>query len=105
MPDRPLSLVISVRVLPGHRDAFVSGISRHAAASVRGEPGCLRFDVVADSADPDLFWVCEVFADEAALAAHRASPHFAAWQREKAAAVVPGSQVDRGGPLIVSEAR
>ncbi|WP_306367203.1 putative quinol monooxygenase [Nocardiopsis sp. CC223A] len=103
MSDRPLSLVISVRVRPDRRDAFVAGISRHAAASVREEPGCLRFDVTADSADPDLFWVCEVFADEAALAAHRASPHFAAWQQEKAASVVPGSQVDRGGPLLVSE--
>lgn len=104
MSDRPLSLVISVRVLPGRRDAFVAGISRHAATSVRDEPGCLRFDVTADAADPDLFWVCEVFADEAALAAHRASPHFAAWQQEKAASVVPGSQVDRSGPLLVSEA-
>ncbi|CAL9466629.1 (4S)-4-hydroxy-5-phosphonooxypentane-2,3-dione isomerase [Nocardiopsis dassonvillei] len=103
MPAVPVSLVISVRVLPGRREAFVAGISRHAAASVREEAGCLRFDVTADSADPDLFWVCEVFADEAALAAHRASAHFAAWQREKAASVVPGSQVDRGGALLVSE--
>ncbi|MDE3722547.1 putative quinol monooxygenase [Nocardiopsis sp. N85] len=103
MSVSPLSLVISVRVLPGRRDAFVAGISRHAVTSVREEPGCLRFDVTADAADPDLFWVCEVFADESALAAHRASAHFAAWQREKALSVVPGSQVDRHGPLVVSE--
>ncbi len=103
MPAVPVSLVISVRVRPGRRDAFVSGISRHAAASVREEPGCLRFDVTADAADPDLFWVCEVFTDAQALETHRASPRFAAWQREKAASVVPGSQVDRCGPLVVRE--
>lgn len=45
----------------------------------------------------------EVFADEAALAAHRLTPHFLAWQEEKAGLVVPGSQVNRLGPLLVSQ--
>lgn len=99
----PVSLVISVRTLPGRRDAFLRGISRNAASALRDEPGCLRFDVVGDPDDPDSFWVYEVFADSDALAAHRRSPHFLAWQEEKAALVVPGSQVDRHGPLLVSE--
>ncbi|MEU3017126.1 MULTISPECIES: putative quinol monooxygenase [unclassified Nocardiopsis] len=98
----PLALVISIRTLPGRREAFLAGISRNAAHALRDEPGCLRFDVVGDPEDPDSFWVYEVFANEAALDAHRRSPHFLAWQREKAALVVPGSQVDRRGPLVVS---
>ncbi|WP_026119425.1 antibiotic biosynthesis monooxygenase [Nocardiopsis ganjiahuensis] len=99
----PVSLVISIRVRPGSRDAFLAGISRNAARALRDEPGCLRFDVVGDPEDPHAFWVYEVFADEAALAAHRLTPHFLAWQEEKAGLVVPGSQVDRLGPLLVSE--
>ncbi|WP_053616863.1 putative quinol monooxygenase [Nocardiopsis sp. NRRL B-16309] len=103
MPDRSVSLVVSVRVLPGRRADFLTGISRNAVASVRDEPGCLRFDVAADTVDPDLFWVYEVFADQEALEAHRRTPHFLSWQEQKAALVVPGSQSDRLGALLVSE--
>ena len=99
----PVALVISLRVLPGRREAFLSGISRNAAAAVRDEPGCLRFDVVEDGADPDVFRVYEVFADREALLAHRGTAHFLAWQKEKAEVVVPGSQVDHLGALVVSE--
>ncbi|WP_017578928.1 putative quinol monooxygenase [Nocardiopsis valliformis] len=102
-PASPVALVISLRALPGQRAAFLAGISRNASYALRDEPGCLRFDVVGDPGDPDAFWVYEVFADEDALAAHRLTPHFLAWQEEKAELVVPGSQVNRLGPLLVSE--
>ena len=103
MPDRSVSLVISIRVLPGRRADFLTGISRNAVAAVRDEPGCLRFDVAADAVDADLFWVYEVFADRESLEAHRRTPHFLAWQEEKAALIVPGSQSDHLGSLLVSE--
>ncbi|MFD3685289.1 putative quinol monooxygenase [Nocardiopsis sp. NPDC058631] len=99
----PVALVISLRVRPGRRDAFLSGLSRNASAAVRDEPGCLRFDVVEDGTDPDVFWVYEVFADRESLLAHRRTAHFLAWQKEKAEVVDPGSQVDHLGPLVVSE--
>lgn len=101
-PGAPISLVISIRVRPGHRSAFLTGILANASASVRDEPGCLRFDVVADGSDPEVFWVYEVFADEEALRAHRRTPHFSAWQEEKARVTVPGSQEDRLGSLLIS---
>jgi quinol monooxygenase YgiN len=103
VPDRSVCLVISVRVRPGRRADFLTGISRNAVASVRDEPGCLRFDVAADAEDPDLFWVYEVFADHDALEAHRRAPHYLAWQREKAALIVPGGQSDHLGALLVNE--
>ncbi|MFI6578443.1 putative quinol monooxygenase [Nocardiopsis sp. NPDC050513] len=102
MTDRAVSLVVSVRVRPGRRDAFVAGITRNATAAVRDEAGCLRFEVAQDAGDPDLFWVYEVFADEEALRAHRRAPHFLAWREEKADLVVPGSQVDRLGTRVVT---
>ncbi|GAB3475028.1 hypothetical protein GCM10027440_06290 [Nocardiopsis coralliicola] len=88
---------------PGCRDAFLAGIACTAASAPGDEPGCLRFDVSAAPGDPDEFWVYEVFADEAALEAHRRTPHFATWQKEKADLVVPGSQVDRRTALLISE--
>lgn len=99
----PVCLVISIRTLPGRREAFLRGISRNAAHALRDEPGCLRFDVIGDPADENAFWVYEVFADTDALAAHRRAPHFLVWQDEKAELVVPGSQVDRLGSLLLSE--
>lgn len=102
MPN-PVSLVISVRARPGCREAFLEGITRNARAAVRDEPGCLRFAVTADAADPDLFWVHEVFTDRAALEEHRRSPHFLAWQQTKTRVVVAGSQEDHLGLLVVDE--
>ncbi|WP_017603689.1 putative quinol monooxygenase [Nocardiopsis alkaliphila] len=99
----PLCLIISIRTLPGRRAAFLRGISRNAAHALREEPGCLRFDVIGDPEDENAFWVYEVFTDTDALAAHRRTPHFLAWQDEKAELVVPESQVDRLGPLLFGE--
>ncbi|WP_017600812.1 putative quinol monooxygenase, partial [Nocardiopsis lucentensis] len=101
MADQAVALVISIRVSPGRREDFLTGISRNAAAALSDEPGCLRFEVTQDAADPDVFWVYEVFADEEALRAHRRAPHFLAWQEEKAALVVPGSQVDHLGTRVI----
>ena len=55
-----------------------------------------------DLADDHHFVFYELYADEDAVAAHRAAPHFAAWRAAADRCVVPGSQVntlvDRAGP-------
>ncbi len=45
----------------------------------RAETGNLRWDVWRDQADPTRFVLDELYIDNAAVAAHRASPHFAAY--------------------------
>ena len=47
-----------------------------ARGSNEDEPGCLRFDVTVDAANPNRFLLFEEFVDEAAVDAHRAAPHF-----------------------------
>ncbi|HEY1371848.1 MAG TPA: putative quinol monooxygenase [Candidatus Binatia bacterium] len=42
----------------------------------RAEPGNLQYDLWRDHADAGRFVLMELYADEAAVAAHRASPHF-----------------------------
>jgi quinol monooxygenase YgiN len=42
----------------------------------RGEPGCLMFIVHRHRTDPRRFFIYEQYRDDAALEAHRASPHF-----------------------------
>ena len=71
------SLVVQMEVRSGRREEFLAGMAANAEASVRDEPGCLRFDVCSVEADEHRFVLYELYADAAAFAAHKASPHFA----------------------------
>jgi quinol monooxygenase YgiN len=50
-------------------------LSAHSRAT-RAEPGCRHFTAHQDRDDPTRFALFEQYDDEAAFAAHRASPHF-----------------------------
>ncbi|WP_448616477.1 putative quinol monooxygenase [Modestobacter sp. URMC 112] len=74
---------------------FVAGITENARASLRDEPGCLRFDVHQQVDDPTRFVLHEVYVDEDAFyTAHRSAPHYAAWQQVAARCVVPGTHIN-----------
>lgn len=45
-------------------------------APSRSEPGNLRYDLWLDQANPDRFILDELYTDNAAVAAHRETPHF-----------------------------
>jgi (4S)-4-hydroxy-5-phosphonooxypentane-2,3-dione isomerase len=45
---------------------------------VEEEPGTLLYVLHRSREDPDLFWVCELYADDDAFAAHRTSDAMAA---------------------------
>ena len=49
----------------------------HAATCLREEPGCKRFDVNQSREDPTVFLMYELFVDEAAAEAHKATAHIA----------------------------
>ena len=59
-----------------HVEAFDSAIVANATASRDTEPGCRQFDVCRDPADAALFFLYELYDDEAAFQAHLQSPHF-----------------------------
>ena len=44
------------------------------------EPGCARFDVIQQADDPTRFVLVEVYRDGDASAAHKLTPHYAAWR-------------------------
>jgi len=89
-----------MQVRPGRREEFLAGMAANAEASVRDEPGCLRFDVCAAAADEDRFVLYELYADADAFAAHKASPHFAAWRAIAEEVLV--DQVNTPGQLLVT---
>ena len=94
------SLMVQMEVRPGRRAEFLAGMAANAAASVRDEPGCLRFDVCSVGSDENRFVLYELYTDAAAFEAHKASPHFARW-RTVAERVVVG-QVNTPGELLVT---
>jgi quinol monooxygenase YgiN len=75
-----LALWVRVRVKAAGRERFLRAIEVDALGAERDEPGCLRFNVLQDGGDPDVYYFYEVYADEAALERHRATPHYAVWR-------------------------
>jgi (4S)-4-hydroxy-5-phosphonooxypentane-2,3-dione isomerase len=73
-------LIVSAKVKPEQRGRFLEAVEENAVRSVRDEPGCLRYDVVRSNDDPDHYLFYEVYRDEEAFAAHRATDHFARWR-------------------------
>ena len=71
-----IALIVTVNIKPEHRDAVLKGALEDARGSQHDEPGCLRFDVIQDRDDPNRFYFYEIYRDEAALEAHRQTPHF-----------------------------
>jgi len=71
-----LVLLVTVRVKPEHLAEFLPAAWHNAEHAVADEPGCLRFDIIQDREDTHLFRFYEVYKDDAALAAHRQTPHF-----------------------------
>ena len=98
------SLVVQVQVRPDRREEFLAGMDANAEASVRDEPGCLRFDVSSVNDDPHRFFLYELYTDAAAFDAHKASPHFAQWREIAERVLVPGSQVNTAGRLLSTHA-
>jgi len=70
---------VHTRVRPERVDDFLAATLVNARESL-AEPGVLRFDVIQDQADPAHVALTEVYRDEQAPAAHKLTPHYAAWR-------------------------
>ena len=75
-----IALIVTIQIKPEHREAFMESMFGDARGSNNDEPGCLRFDVLQDSEDPNRIFLYEIYKDEAALDAHRQAPHFLKWR-------------------------
>jgi quinol monooxygenase YgiN len=70
-----LLVVAQWQTKPGEDDN-VAGILRSFLPQAQGEPGMQLFLIGRGSDDPSQFLFYELFADEAAFAAHQESNHF-----------------------------
>jgi len=70
------ALVVEFRIKPEQVEAFALAIEENARVSRDTEPGCRQFDVCRDPADAQIFFLYELYDDEAAIQAHLQSAHF-----------------------------
>jgi quinol monooxygenase YgiN len=70
-----LALAVTWEAKPGEGDA-VADLLRRMANAVKSEPGILLFWPHRSAADDRVFFLYELFADEAAFAAHQETEHF-----------------------------
>ena len=68
----------TAKIKPGRLAETLEAGKAHVAGS-RLEPGCLGFDFYANADGSDTFVSVETFRDQAALDAHRETPHFKAF--------------------------
>ncbi len=73
-----VKIVAVLTARPG-KTADLQALLSGMVAPSRAEPGNLRWDVWRDQADARRFVIDELYADDAAIAAHRQTPHFQAY--------------------------
>jgi autoinducer 2-degrading protein len=98
-----LAMWVKVRIKPELRQRFLEAIEADALGSERDEPGCLRFNVLQDQREENVYYFFEVYKDQAALEAHRMMPHYAVWR--SAADTLDGPTEATGCKTIFPTAR
>ncbi len=73
-----ISFTVRLRFRAEDRDE-IAGFLRELALASRREPGCVSYIPHTVESDPDTVLIYEQYRDEAAVEAHRATPHFARW--------------------------
>ena|ERR1700712_1997453 len=79
MTNSLLVIHVQARVHAEQIEAFRAATLANAVES-RKEPGIARFDVVQDRDDPTRFVLVEVYRNDAAPAAHKATTHYETWR-------------------------
>ncbi len=77
---------VDLDIVPSEREKFLSAIEEDAAETIK-EPGCLQFDVLMLTNDPNHLFLYEVYENEAAFRAHRETDYFKRYEATTATMV------------------
>ena len=72
-----ICLVVDFTVRPGTKAQFLDIIREHASKTLEHEEGCLQFEVCDPVEGEHRVFLYEMYADDAALEVHKASPTLA----------------------------
>jgi quinol monooxygenase YgiN len=82
-----------VRMDSAHLESLRAAAVDMMRATRESEPGCLDYAIAIDLAEPNLLRIVERWTDEAALSAHFATPHMAAFNQAMAGAAIQRASV------------
>ena len=99
------AVVVPLKVKPEMREKFLAAALDDSTCSLRDEPGCVRFDVLQDNADPNRFFFYEVYRDEDAFKAHQASAHYPRWRAAAAEVLAEPTNASRCSTVFPKDYR
>jgi (4S)-4-hydroxy-5-phosphonooxypentane-2,3-dione isomerase len=79
MSNSLLIVHVDVSVVPDRVDDFLAATEVNATAT-RQEEGVVRFDVLRDRDETGHVVLVEMYRDDEAATAHKATPHYAHWR-------------------------
>ena len=79
-----IAVIAILRAREGREAEFEAAFSEMAAGVRAGEPGNSLYQLTKSRTEPRAYKVLEIYADQAAVDAHRASDHFKAGGRKLA---------------------
>ena len=78
----PYVILVEFSLRAGMLERFLPLVQANAAASLRDEPGCERFDVLVPEGERDRVLLYEIYRDAASFDAHGRSPHYHEFARQ-----------------------
>lgn len=69
--------LVEINIKPERVDEFLEAFRANHEGALK-EPGNLRFDVLQDPDTPTRFFIYEAYKDDAAVQAHKKTPHYLA---------------------------
>ena len=75
-------VIATLRCKPDRRPAVLVG-ARACIEATRKENGCISYDYVQSTEDPDTLMEVERWTTREALAAHLLTPHLEVWREER----------------------
>ncbi len=79
---KEIGYYVELDIDPAQREEFHINMMTHSEATLKGEKGCLVFDVFVDARNPNRYALFELYADEAAVDEHRFSKQLAKHRTE-----------------------
>ncbi|WP_225204760.1 putative quinol monooxygenase [Novosphingobium huizhouense] len=77
-------IVLGTVRVPVENIAAILPAMERVVEATRAEDGCIAYAYAQDMLEPGLIHIAEKWRDRAALSAHFATPHMAAWAAERA---------------------
>jgi quinol monooxygenase YgiN len=72
---RQVASLVELEIVPTELERFLEAVRENGAATIK-EPGCRQYDIMQSATNPNQLVLYEVYENEAAVQAHRASEHF-----------------------------